>query len=303
MDELTLSDVTALIPAKDEEEGIKLVIEELRKVGVSKIVVVDKSSDRTAEVAASLGARVIKQVGVGKADAVREGLREVSTPYVLVIDADGTYDASYVPKMLEHMSKYGYDEVIGARLSGRENIPPVNRFGNWLITKLFNLLFGTSLSDVCSGMYLVKTGIARELEFSSKGFSIEVEIAAHVASTTGRVGEVPINYRKRVGKAKLRVWHGLTIVKDAIKLAVRYNPAFLIFSVGAMIFLPSLAIASWVAWELIFRGSKHFVWALISTIGMGVGLVSGLLAVMALYIKRVELRITRKLRESRERVK
>lgn len=287
-------EVTVVVPTLNEVEAIGAVIDELRMYGFSKILVVDgRSTDGTPEVAASRGATVITQRGRGKSDAIRTALDFVDTPYVLVIDGDYTYDPSSAGKMLELAQSY--DEVIGVRAEGRENIPVINRLGNWLLTKMFNVLFGTKLRDVCSGMYLIRTSVASRAWFETKGFSIEVELAAHVASTTRRIAEVDIKYRPRIGKPKLGARHGFLIALDAVRLALRYNPAFFIFAVGATALLPAAAILAWVAHELLFLGVKHHVWAIIGTVLAGAGVQSLLLAVMALFIKRVEYRITEKL--------
>ena len=237
--------VTVVIPTLNEEGAIGRVIEELRAHGWTNILVVDGgSSDRTREVAESMGARVILQEGRGKADAIRTAVRYVETPYVVVMDGDCTYPAGRIADLLREAEGRGLDEVIGARRWGRENIPLLNRLGNWVITRAFNLLFGTRLSDVCSGMYLVRTEVLREVGFEARGFSVEVEVAAHVASTTRRIGEVPIEYRPRVGRPKLGKRHGFAIMLDALRLALRYNPVFLLFSSASLITLPSAALAA-----------------------------------------------------------
>ncbi len=291
-------EVTVVVPTLNEAEAVGLVIDELRALGFSRILVVDgHSTDGTPEIAASRGARVALQRGRGKADAVRTALDYVDTPYVLVIDGDYTYDPSCAPRMLELARRY--DEVIGARTEGRENMPLLHRFGNWVLTRFFNLLFGTRLRDVCSGMYLVRTDVARRVWFEGRGFSVEVELAAHVASTTRRVTDVDARYRPRLGRPKLRSWHGLLIAADAVRLAWRYNPVFFIFAVGTTALAPAAAILAWVALKLLLFGVKHYVWALIGVSLGGVGVVSLLLAVMALFVKRVEYRILEVLEEIR----
>jgi len=210
------------------------------------------------------------------------------------MDGDYTYPATEIPRLVEKASQ-GFDEVIGARIRGRENIPLINRLGNWIITKVFNLFFSTGLSDVCSGMYLVKTRILHEVPIESKGFSVEVDIAAKVASLTGRITEVPITYRKRISKKKLRAIHGLHIIKDIIMLAWRYNPALLVFLSGAILTIPGITIDTWVLVQLLFYGIKRHVWATLGTLLSLVGLLSLALSIIAIYLKRFEYRLNHKL--------
>jgi dolichol-phosphate mannosyltransferase len=292
------SKLTVVIPTLREEEGIGKVIEELYRFGIKNVLVVDGGSeDRTREIASSMGASVIIQEGRGKADAIRTALKHVETPYMVVMDGDHTYPARHIAELLELAEKKRLDEVIGFRARGRENIPLVNRLGNWIITKAFNLLFATNLSDVCSGMWLVRTDVAREVEFEAKGFSVEVELAAHVASTTRRIGEVPIEYRPRMGKPKLKRRHGLTIMLSALRLALRYNPTFLLFSAASSIVIPSSILAAWVGYRWLALGIKHYIWGVIAVVGLGVGAISLMLAAMALYLKRLELRLMEKLQQ------
>ncbi|MEM0459749.1 MAG: glycosyltransferase family 2 protein [Thermofilaceae archaeon] len=291
--------VTIVIPTLNEEEAIGPVIDELKGFGWNNILVVDgNSDDATRTIAASKGAKVVVQEGRGKADAIKTAVKHVATPYVVIMDGDYTYPAKHIAELLEKAVGEGLDEVIGARRRGREHIPLVNRFGNWVITKAFNLLFATHLSDVCSGMYLVRTDVLREVRFEAKGFSVEVEIAAHVASTTRRIDEIPIEYRRRIGRPKLGKRHGFTIMLDALKLALRYNPVFLFFSASSLILVPSLTLAAWVGYRWLLLGVKHYVWGIIAIVGVGVGFISLLLAIMALYLKRLELRILERLQRA-----
>ncbi len=289
-----ISDVEVVIPTLNEEEAIGKVLDEIYSVGIKpeQVLVVDgHSTDRTREIAEEKGAKVILQEGKGKADAIKTAIKHIARPYMLVMDGDYTYPATEIPRLVEKASE-SYDEVIGARLYGRENIPLLHRFGNWIITRIFNLFFGTKLRDVLSGMYLVKLDLVKNLPIESKGFSIEVDVAAKVASITGKITEVPIHYRKRIGKKKLKMIHGALIVKDIVKLAWRYNPAFIILMLGSLLFIPGLVINSWVLVRLLFYGIKHHVWAIIGTLILSSGVLTLALAVITIYLKRFEYRIT-----------
>ncbi len=304
-DKCSLKDITVVIPTLNEAEAIGKVIDELVQVGVPKenIVVVDGgSSDGTVEVARSKGVKVVFQEGKGKTDAVKTGLKHVTTEYALVIDGDYTYPAKHVPELLEKACREGLDEVIGYRFKGRENIPLINRFGNWVLIKGFNILFGTGLKDVLSGMYLVRKRVLADAFFETKGFSTEVELAAHVASTTGKISEVPIEYRRRIGRSKLKIVDGLKIGLDIVRLAWRYSPVFLIFGVSSLLLIPGLALGAWVAYNLVFQGVKYHVKGLIAIALTLAGFQSLLLAILSLYLKRWEQRLSRRLNRLQEEI-
>jgi dolichol-phosphate mannosyltransferase len=147
-------------------------------------------------------------------------------------------------------------------------------------------------------MYLLRTEVAKEIGFESKGFNVEVEIAAYVATTSKRIKEVEINYRKRIGDPKLKSHYGFSIIFSVIRLMLRYNPVFFIFSVSSATLIPGVAIIGYVLYELIFNGIKHHIWAIIGVSLSGVGFISLLLAILVLYLKRLEYRIMERLRKS-----
>ena len=297
-----MNDVVVVIPTLNEERAIGLVIEELLAQGLSKeqIVVVDgRSTDRTREIARRKGVKVIIQKGKGKADAIATAIEYLDSQgsnfkYVLIMDGDYTYPAKYIGKLLEYADNHRCDEVIGARVKGREHIPKILRLGNWFLTRLFNALFGTRLRDVLSGMYVIKADILKEIPWEMKGFSVEAEIAAHVVSS-GRVCEVPIEYRERLGKKKLGIRHGFLIARDIVRLVWRYNPTFFIFGLGALLLVPGLILGGWVAYHYFFTGIKYYVKGVIAIIISVSGFNSFLLAVLSLYLKRMEDRLKKRL--------
>ncbi len=301
-----------IIPALNEEEGIGLVLEELLKTGVPKenILVIDGgSTDRTVEIARSMGVKVVRQRGKGKAEAVREGLEEAfkrGFEYAVIIDADYTYPASAIPRLLSRIEQEGLDEVIGARVDGRENIPLLNRFGNWVLNKVFNLLFGTNLRDVCSGLYAVRLSsllATNPTPVETRGFSVEADIAAKIASTTGRIGEENIVYRKRRGKAKLRVSDGLRIATSMIRLAWRYNPVFILFLLASLLLVPGLLLGGYVAFSFLLYGIKYHVKGLLAAVLTTTGLIGLLFSIQSLYLKRLEYRMFHRLRLLEEELK
>ena len=173
-------DVTILIPTLNEQEAIGKVIREIIECGFKNILVVDGySSDRTVDIAKNLGVQVVYQVGRGKAMAIKTGLGLVKTPWVLIMDGDGTYDAKDIEKLLMMAVRHGCNEVIGCRVD-KQNMPYVNRLGNRLISVFLSLVMGHKVKDPCSGMYLLKTDSVRELKIVSEGFEVEVEIVCQM---------------------------------------------------------------------------------------------------------------------------
>lgn len=288
-------DVTVVLPTLNEEKAVGIVIDELKSEGYENILVVDGySKDMTVKIAGEKGVKVVYQHGKGKAGALKTGIEHVETPYLLVMDADHTYDPKDIQRFLEHANDY--DEIIGVRMN-RENIPLMNRLGNWAITKAFNLLTGTKLRDICSGMYLLKTETARRLDIESASFDIEVEIATQVAAN-GEVTEVPVSFRSRIGRQKLSsLRHGARILSTIISLARIYNPAFLFAVVTTLVLIPGGIIYLWVLYRFMFFGIWHSGWALLGTALIILGGQGLILSTIALMLKRMEKRMMRMLRE------
>jgi dolichol-phosphate mannosyltransferase len=93
--------------------------------------------------------------------------------------------------------------VIGSR--DRKQINRLHRFGNWVISRTFSVLFGVKVTDVCSGMYLLETDQAKKFNVEEHGFVAEIELAAQSAAL-GTITEVPISFRLRIGKEKLKAF-------------------------------------------------------------------------------------------------
>jgi len=294
--------VTVIIPTKNEAEGIRKVIEEIEEVGIppERIIVVDgHSSDGTADIAKDLGARVYIQRGTGKADAVKLGLRHVETKYAVVMDGDATYPAKFIPSLVERAEEEGCGLVLGARKVGRDKIGIINRFGNWVINKLFSLYFGANLSDILTGMYLINVSRLKSTIFEMSGFSIEAEIVSHFVSMGEIVCELPIEYKERIGKKKLKVWHGFLIVRDIVRLAWRYSPVSFILLLSALLLIPGLALGVYVAYYYFFLDINYYVKGIAAITMTSSGFIALILGILTLYLKRMEIRL-KKMIESLE---
>jgi len=286
------SEVTVVVPTFNEEKAIGLVLDELFEVDCKNVLVVDGySEDATVKLAESRGVRVVQQNGRGKTGALKTAVDYVKTPYMLVMDGDYTYCAKDIERFLNNGDRYVH--VVGVR--ERVAMGWVHRFGNWVITRMFNLLMSAGLSDVCSGMYLLKTDVAQELELQSSGFRTEVEVIAQTAMEGG-VTEVPICYRPRIGRRKLSTWrHGFEILASIVSLARRYNPVLLFAAIFALSIIPACVILGWVGFRLLTSGIFHSGWALLGVMLLLLASQSLAVSTVAILLKRMERRIRQSL--------
>lgn len=289
--EVTKEQVTVVIPVLNEEKAIGLVLDEVKAEGYDNILVVDGySSDNSVNVAQDRNVMVIFQHGSGKTSAIKTAIENVSTPYLLIMDGDHTYSGKDIEKFLNHACRYAH--IIGVRKN--ENIGFLHTFGNKLITRTFNILFGIGLSDICSGMYMLKTEVAKRLVLDSKRFCVEVEITAQTVIEHD-VTEVPIYYKSRIGERKLSTFKdGFQILSTLIDLARRYNPVFFFSTISALSILPAFAIFAMVFYRYLIMGIFHSGWALFGVMLLLLASQGFTVATIALLMKRMEFRLMRK---------
>lgn len=211
-----------LIATLNEEEGVGPTLNEINYfLEKPPCLIVDgKSTDDTTKIARAMGAQVIVQKDAGKGDAIAtalEHLRACNFRYVAFIDADYTYPAEYLPYMiriLEENSDVGM--VCGNRFNDHLHfaaMPNMFYFGNRLLALTHSLLNGVDLSDPLTGLRVVRAEIVSEWRPKSKGFDIEVELNNLIEYKGFKILEIPISYRQRLGEKKLKLRHGLTILR------------------------------------------------------------------------------------------
>jgi dolichol-phosphate mannosyltransferase len=219
--------VSVVIATLNEEEGIGPTLQEMQNIlHDTKFVVVDGNSvDKTIEIAKNMGADVLLQEGKGKGNAMSQGLRLYGSKcqFVVFTDADYTYPAEYVPKMIEILEqdpKVGM--VIGNRFKsvgeGGVNKSYKNPFyfGNRLLAFAQQVMNGVKLADPLSGLRVVRSEALEGLKLKSKGFDIEAELNAIMGRRGYKIVEIPIEYRIRLGEKKLRMRDGWGIMKRIV---------------------------------------------------------------------------------------
>jgi len=228
LDEYVNSDVVVLIPTLNEEEGLaRTVLEVMQFLNKPYVLVVDgNSSDGTVDVAKRLGLDVVFQDGRGKGDAVAKAIKSlrVDPRYVVFIDADYTYPAEYVPRMigvLEENSDVGM--VCGDRFDrpfSMANVRSAYYIGNRFLAFVHFMMNGVSMRDPLTGLRVVRWEIIRDWQPRSKGFDVEAELNYLVERRGYKIREIPIHYRKRLGEKKLKLRHGFIILRRILAEAL-----------------------------------------------------------------------------------
>jgi glycosyltransferase involved in cell wall biosynthesis len=216
--------ISVVIPTMNEEKSVGLVIEEIRAALQGKdeaeILIVDTNSkDRTREIATSLGAVVIDEPRRGYGRAYKTGFERAKGATIVTLDADMTYPASDIPRLVEMLESEDVDFITTDRFANMEEgaMGLKHRVGNWVLSSTTRLLFGVKVRDSQSGMWVFKRSVLGRIVLESDGMAMSEEIKIE-AFRKAKAVEVPITYRTRVGEVKLNSWRdGLGNLKFLFK--------------------------------------------------------------------------------------
>jgi len=201
--------ISVVIPCFNEEEGIALVIPSLPD-SVDEVIIVDNNStDRTAEVAKELGARVVFEKKKGYGAAYKAGLPAVTGDITVTMDGDGTYAVEQVEECIDHLLDKGLDFVSASRfpLKDKNAMNFSNKVGNWILTVGTLILFAHAIQDSQSGMWIYKSDIYPKLNLKSDGMPLSEEIKIAAIRHPGiKFDEYNVNYHPRIGEVKLNKW-------------------------------------------------------------------------------------------------
>jgi len=204
-------DVSVILPALDEERTIGDCIQKIQTAFHDyaingEIIVVDSSSDKTAMIAQSLGARVIKPGKDGYGNAYLTGFRCAQGRFIVMGDADNTYDFLEIPALLAPL-KQGSDLVIGSRFRGTIHpgaMTPLHRYlGNPLLTWMINVIFQNHFTDTHSGFRAITREALDRLDLKTGGMEFASEMLVMASKEHLNIVEVPIDYYPRIASSKL----------------------------------------------------------------------------------------------------
>lgn len=220
----------AIVPTYNEEENIEEILSRLKTINITPLVVDDKSSDRTVEIAEKSRVKVLKhEVNKGKGEAIKTGinylLENTGFDHLILIDADMQYSPEEATNLLQALKKGKADIVTGYR--SWSTIPFRHRLGNFVWRTSFNILFGTNFKDTNCGFMALSREAADKLRNALYGgYIIENSIFTQALRDNMKINQVPVSVQyKKTSKISrgVRVVAGVLIfiLKEGIKYRLR----------------------------------------------------------------------------------
>jgi hypothetical protein len=204
--------LSVVMPTMNEEEGIETCLDWIEdavlELGVpTEIIVSDSSTDRTPDIARQRGAIVVEPDEKGYGYAYRYAFDQARGDYIVMGDADTTYDFSQIPRLLEHLEATDADMVMGSRLEGEIKpgaMPTLHQYiGNPLLTKFLNAFYDADVSDAHSGFRLFRRDALDKLALQTDGMEFASEMIMAAGAEDLHIEEVPIVYHEREGEETL----------------------------------------------------------------------------------------------------
>jgi glycosyltransferase involved in cell wall biosynthesis len=242
--------ISIVVPALNEQQTIGEFVdwckEGIIRAGViGEILIIDSSTDKTAEIASAHGAKVIKVPKLGLGQAYIDAIPYIKGNYVIMGDCDLTYDFRDIKPFIEQLNK-GYDFVMGTRIRGMIEtgaMPSLHRyFGNPLTTFILNKMYGAKYSDIHCGMRAITLAALKKINLESASWEYASEMVLKAVKLKLRITEVPTKFYKdragRVSHHKRMGWISPWIAGWInLKAMFLYSPDFFLLKPGYLFFL------------------------------------------------------------------
>ena len=241
-------DVAVLVPCFNEALTVAGVVDDVRRwLPCSTIYVYDNNStDGTSQVAAGAGAVVRSVPTQGKGNVVRRMFADIEADVYVLIDGDGTYDASGISQLVALVDRDGFDMVNARRVAAADQYTRRHHaLGNRMLSGLVHGLFGRSDLDMLSGYKAFSRRFVKSLPMFASGFELETELTVHALDLDMPIGSVPLPYSARPegSESKLNTYKdGLRITQTILTLLRRERPLAFFGAIAATLVVLGVAL-------------------------------------------------------------
>ena len=222
-----MSNLTLIIPAKNEKESLPKVLDELEKFDFKKNIILESSDELTIKAIKDYNCNIIFQESKGYGDALNKGIETVQTEFFCIFNADGSFNPEELDLMISRIKNDKYDFIFASRYEkncGSDDDTIITFIGNYVFTFLGKIFFNLEITDILYTFVMAKTSSAKSLELKAKDFSFCVELPIKAKRANLKIGTSKSYERARIaGKKKVNAFKdGLKILISMIKLFFRY---------------------------------------------------------------------------------
>lgn len=224
--------IAVIVPCRDEAASISTVVHDFRAALPSATVFVydNNSADETAAIAREAGAVVRSEVLPGKGNVVRRMFADINADVYVLVDGDDTYDAASAGMLVEKLESDILDMVSAVRVSvDDESYRPGHRLGNFVLTRIVAMIFGSRSTDMLSGYRIFSRRFVKSFPALTKGFEIETELTVHALELRMPIAEIETPYKSRPSGSESNlstVRDGLRILRVILSLAKTERPLY-----------------------------------------------------------------------------
>ena len=202
-----MNNLTLIIPAKNEKESLPLLLKEIKLIPCKKKIILSKNDFETYDaIKENDDIEILFQSRIGLGSAIIEGVKNIKTSHFCILHADGSSNPKYIEEMYQKCKSNNLNFIFGSRYlkpgGGSDDDTIVTLIGNYIFTKLADILFSTNISDILFLYVLGKTESFNYLNLQSYDHRLCCELAIKAKIKKIKYDEIPIHERKRFGGVK-----------------------------------------------------------------------------------------------------
>ena len=211
-----MSDLTLIIPAKNEKESLPKVLDELKRFDFKKNVILEASDRLTIEAIKTYDCKITYQDSSGYGDALKKGIETIETEFFCIFNADGSFNPKELDQMIKKLKDEKCDFVFASRYEkdcGSEDDTLITLIGNYIFTFLGKIFFKLKITDILYTFVMARTSCAKKLRLTAKDFSFCVELPIKAQRANYKICTSKSFERSRIaGQKKVNAF------KDCLKI-------------------------------------------------------------------------------------